>query len=351
MEKKRQSNFELLRLVLMLMIVSQHLINNGVLSKDGTGFYDISTQVGSLGTFLEVAVNCFIIISGYFGIRISIKKIIRLILDMVIIGESIYLISALCGLEKLTIADCIYFAIPIHWWFIAYYIVLMLFAPYINKLVNNISKGWLLALVVMMYVILSVPATLAGYDFGGGISNFIFMYIIGRYLRLHFNNLYPVYFWIIGYVLFSLCSAVGDWYLHEFSNVPYTWGIKFFQSNSIFIIPASICFFNIFSKVRFESSAVNVLAKSSLGIYIIHEHPVIKNIYLKRLGILNNVDSGICGWALNFIIVLCLVYCLSLLLESVRLFVFDRINDRICAAIVSVKPVRLFSDFMSDIAE
>ena len=62
----RQSNFELLRIVAMLLIVAHHfLIATGRLD------YRSGTLRGGelVNSFCVVGVNCFILISGYFGIK------------------------------------------------------------------------------------------------------------------------------------------------------------------------------------------------------------------------------------------------------------------------------------------
>jgi surface polysaccharide O-acyltransferase-like enzyme len=67
--KNRDSNFELLRLVCMFFILIQHFITNGLnitghrLILDGTGDPNIVGIVSC--SFVIIAVNCFVLISGY----------------------------------------------------------------------------------------------------------------------------------------------------------------------------------------------------------------------------------------------------------------------------------------------
>ena len=79
MSKDRSSNFELLRLLCIFGILMMHT------------FGGIDTSVSFFNTEIHVLVNsifnmgvtCFILLSGYFGIRFDFKKLIRL--DLMII--------------------------------------------------------------------------------------------------------------------------------------------------------------------------------------------------------------------------------------------------------------------------
>ena len=79
---KRQSNFELLRIVAMLMIVFHHFAYHGAFNYDSTSisisyfWYSLIIMGGKIG------VNIFILISAYFLILssgINFKKIFKII--------------------------------------------------------------------------------------------------------------------------------------------------------------------------------------------------------------------------------------------------------------------------------
>ena len=68
----RSSNFELLRLICMLLIICGHIIM--IHGYDTVG--DSSWYIKQIFTpFCTVAVNIFVLISGYFGIKLNTKKI------------------------------------------------------------------------------------------------------------------------------------------------------------------------------------------------------------------------------------------------------------------------------------
>jgi len=70
--KLRESNFELLRLIAMLFIVWYHLLCFFVVKIDDAPVYK------AMYLPLHVAVICFVLISGYFRIRPSVRGIAKL---------------------------------------------------------------------------------------------------------------------------------------------------------------------------------------------------------------------------------------------------------------------------------
>ena len=78
--KERLNNFELLRILSMLMVVFLHVLSfTGLLSKHSNGGFNYYIVWG-LESLSFVAVNCFVLISGYFLIDSSFKwkKIFKL---------------------------------------------------------------------------------------------------------------------------------------------------------------------------------------------------------------------------------------------------------------------------------
>lgn len=73
---KRNANFDLMGIILMLMIISEHiLLYSGKLSNIGTIEYYISNLYKS---FCVIAVNAFVLRSGYFGIKRKWDKIAKI---------------------------------------------------------------------------------------------------------------------------------------------------------------------------------------------------------------------------------------------------------------------------------
>ena len=92
---KRHSNFELLRIICMLMIIAGHLI-----SCHNTP-YSISDSDEIIKfvcmSFFSVAVNSFVLISGYWGINYKTERLVRLIIQTFFYSVSLFLLSVSIG--------------------------------------------------------------------------------------------------------------------------------------------------------------------------------------------------------------------------------------------------------------
>ena len=66
-KSKRQANFELLRICAMFMVVVMHwLFNSRSLPENGRPLDNIGVRAVFLESFCLVAVNAYVLISGYF---------------------------------------------------------------------------------------------------------------------------------------------------------------------------------------------------------------------------------------------------------------------------------------------
>ena len=143
--KTRNSSHELLRLLAMYMIVRIHA---------NMYLYDFYT--GSLSTVFNGAVNgicntgviCFILISGYYGIKFDFKKLVKL--ECMMISYSLLETGILYFMfpQQMTGAALLEQAaksvlpfISRKYWFYSCYICLFLFSGYIDKLIDKLSQA------------------------------------------------------------------------------------------------------------------------------------------------------------------------------------------------------------------
>ena len=195
--KNRNSNLELLRIVCMLFIICHHWI---VFILDNCGYHvplgDTKQDYTSvfLNSFFIIGVNCYVLISGYFGIKLSWKPIKKIVGACLFYGALCYFISLAIppfnseGFSFLTLLERMY---PGNWWFLMEYIVLILLSPMLNKSIENIdSKTFRLYIILLLIVNVGIGYCLndrvnkTGYN----IMNFIMLYYIGRFLNRNFEQ-------------------------------------------------------------------------------------------------------------------------------------------------------------------
>lgn len=274
MRNQRNSNFELLRIVAILMVIILHYFLAGgainTLTNNNINYY----MVYFLESICIIGVNLFVIISAYFLVdkdKIYFNKIVRLILLTYFYGSTIYILSTFVGINKFNLIDLLKSTdIFIQNWYLKTYLVLYLLAPYINIFINNISKNVYQKLLISISLLFSIwPSFLPSApnkDDGYGIISFILLYFIGGYLKKYSINskFYKnsIYIWIVSFFITFLFKIIG-W--------KTAWNYNF-----IFNIIGSVFLFITFSKLEFQSKIINYIATFVFPIYIIHVNPFIK---------------------------------------------------------------------------
>lgn len=282
-KKERQSNIELLRCLLMLMVVVLHYNN----AEMGGGFAYASGINYRVLQFLEAvsvcAVNCFILISAYFlsGTRQrSLKKPLGLIGMTIAYKVLCYIVSVRLGQSLFSARELVLCLIPNNW-FVILFCVLYMISPYINPLFEALEKKELQKCIAVCLLLFSVyptvvesasriiwgtsgiagigTVTMNGSESGYTIVNFVLLYLLGGYLRK-----YPPqsgkakYFGL--YAAFTLCDFAMAWVTPTYTSYA-----------NIFVIGQAVMLFLAFLNWDLKSSRViNTVSRSAFGIYLLH---------------------------------------------------------------------------------
>ena len=285
--KERKSNFELLRIFAMVLIIAYHYVYH---SKYIYGLInDHDFFIRSFWLFGQVGVNLFMLISGYFLVcsKFSWKKVIKLILEVTfyyILGIIIY--NSLFPQFKISFNSIRKFFIngfPIIngvYWFAPAYIIIYIFSPYINKMINALSQKEYKNLLITSLVLWSILPTIFGF-FYGTTSSLLFysslvgvfiMYLIGGYIRIYdlkFMNKKSIAFsFYLIFFLIELLAILIMWKLN-FRNV---YPLYFFDGNSILQVLISVSIFMFFKNINMKNNAtINYIASTTFGIYLFHD--------------------------------------------------------------------------------
>lgn len=288
----RQSNFELLRIVAMIFILILHVdhLSFGFPSTQEIAASPFSAFLRTwLETIAVVAVNTFVLISGYFGIRLQVERFAGLLFQSAFYIMGVYLVLVTVGWETFSVGHfvrCLSPLDPSGGWFIPVYIGLMLLSPILNAFVTQAREKDLLGIIIVLLLMQSVFGW--GIDHlkvGAGYSlfSFILLYLIGQYLRK-----YPETFYSKGkasrylgiYLGISLLNALISYVasaLHLLlPSIPSDLGnhkmisiIPLAYSSPLNIIGA-VCLFIAFSRLKIRSQLINWVASSVLAVYLIH---------------------------------------------------------------------------------
>ena len=186
----RLSNIELLRIIAMFMILMLHA--DFWLAGIPTGEYLHDSPAGAVTRIVVemvaiVGVNVFILISGWFGIRPTVKRFTGFLFQIAFFSIGIWGICVLLGVEKSSIKAiaCNLFLLTRGHWFIKAYIALFFLAPILNAYVRQATLRQLGIFLIIFYAFQTIwgwtnsaPFVQLGYS----AFSFIGLYILASYL-------------------------------------------------------------------------------------------------------------------------------------------------------------------------
>lgn len=282
--KTRSSNIELLRLVLMLMIVMLHVfrleLHNNI---SNTGLYISELLLTSL---FFVGVNCFVFISGYFGVKFKAKTIVSLLTQALFYSIGILLIALALG-YKLGLKDYIEAIFPVSssltygtWWFVTAYIALLFIAPLLNYSIAYFNKKQMTIILVGMLFLNCFSSFIFGNSYisgdGYSIYNFITIYVLARYINKYQIRIPKPFLLYLGASLLIFGVTL-------FANLEMDKMIEpGNRYNNPFLILAAVGLFFTFKNMNFSNQVINTLAPLSFGVYLIHNHYLIRRIFFEE---------------------------------------------------------------------
>lgn len=307
MQSKRQANFELLRIVAMLMIIVLHYLNKGNIIM---GYMIDSSAEINTGRFIEafciVSVNCYVLISGYFLVESAWKpeRIVTLAAQVLFYSVLIPIVLACIGVISfgdLSIYDWLNFALPIeaeHYWFATAYLLMYVFAPLLAAGIRAVEKRTLQIVILVLVFYFSVwksvlPVVIATDKYGYEYGWFLCLFLIAAYIRLYGcpvlerkTNALLLYVGM-GLGIFLL-SVVSGGLAETIKTFAYYTGMPA-TYNHIFCLLGSVGLFMVFKNMKpWEGRAASMIVKLSpytFGVYLLHEHILVRSEWMLWLGI------------------------------------------------------------------
>lgn len=139
--KERYSNIELLRICCMLMIIAGHVMMNHKAQYSLTDIDEI-IKLFFRGAF-SVAVNAFVLISGYWGIQFKKDRLIHLIIQTFFYSSIFLILAVLLGWHTVNPRTDFFAFIPIltkQYWFVTCYVILYIISPWLNIWVDSFDR-------------------------------------------------------------------------------------------------------------------------------------------------------------------------------------------------------------------
>ena len=355
MQKVRKSNFELMRIISMVMIIYYHIILHGNILLNSKNIY--FTFTNEIIEFLIIVhVNLFMLLTGYFQVdsKFKLSKVFSLLAQTIFYAIIIMIILSCLGLVSLNkvgiIREVFLLENTGQYWFIKVYLLLYCLSPFINILINSLEQGRYKSLIFTSVLLICVLPYITGnkgffINDGFTLYNAIVMYLIGAYLKkykikdsYHFANMpkrkyqtvmliFYIFLALINYTLYktSIQLAVSSPIFNEiFGNFV---SCVFGYENPIIILQ-SICFFLFFESLDIKyNKIINRIAKLIFGVYLIHENFLLQPLLYKMLKIDNGMIYSF-RFILYVIFIVLFIFIIGILIEFLRQKFFKFIYDR-----------------------
>ncbi|MBQ4554414.1 MAG: acyltransferase family protein [Spirochaetaceae bacterium] len=313
----RKSNFELLRIFAMFIIIWNHLCNsiylelnhaidfNLVISK---AFY---VWTGNLGNYL------FIFVSGYFvsNSRFSWRKVFKLWFQIftisVVIGIVFYIfkLSIITGnvnslgfynadtdliiLKRVfSTKDLFQSLLPTllgNNWFASAYLLFYMFTPFLNEFLRILDQNSHKKLILLMGIVGTVLYMIPGQGIfeSNNLFYFILAYFIANYIKIYDpkilkNQKVNLLLSLVLSIIFILWIILIIWLNDKLSFINREF-IRFFSYPFALtrfpILICSIFVFCFFKNLQIKNNKlINLFASSTFGVYLIHENPFLKGV-------------------------------------------------------------------------
>lgn len=190
--KERDSNLELMRIVLMLLIIAHHyVVNSGVMD-----LWDMQTLTPN-AVFLElwgmwgkVCINAFVMITGYFMCTsrltwVKVAKLFGMIYFYKVVLGAVFLATGWMGIVDFAKLLMTPFRM-IDGGFTASFMVMYLTIPFLNTLLGALSKAQLRKLLALLLSVFTICTTFfASSTAFSEVGWYITLYLIAAYIRLY----------------------------------------------------------------------------------------------------------------------------------------------------------------------
>lgn len=298
----RSSNIELLRILSMVLIVMHHFSVHGAWPDGGALASDFAVNILSFGG--KLGVNCFVLITGYFSVcgKPKISSVLRVVLETWFYSYAILAIFLVAQPDLVAGERLRKALIPLcsgEYWFVTCYVGMMLASPFLNALYRQLGDRAKSYFMALGFIVLSIVPTLTTFNpIGSNLVWFFYLYLLGGWVReLHdkretgghisrclFDPLRVIHklkpagtgSFFVGVIFVWASMAVILW-SHRHLGFDFIGPRYFIAQHAIPTFIASLGLLVAFSRLKVPSLRfVNTVAKSTLGVYLIHDNPFVR---------------------------------------------------------------------------
>ncbi|OOM76323.1 acyltransferase family protein [Clostridium puniceum] len=292
-KKQRSSNFELLRIICIILIVLYHCTGAiGSPNKLSLNRF-VLTSTGSWGI---LGVDCFFLVSAYFlkDGKFKSRKLFELILQVAFYAIPFFIFFIIYQAYYVhdqnivnTVIKQFYIGLFLNplfsnlYWFITAYLFLYLSVPFLNIFLLSLSKDKLHKFIIILTIIIPIYGmTKVGYSVIEDYAYVVYIYILQFYLSQKNNNWFEKY----AKIGFFTCTFIIFFSMYIAPEIHISIGMEFYYytvantgRHSAIMLLDALFLFNMFKNIKINySKTINLISSTTLGIYLFHEYDYLK---------------------------------------------------------------------------
>ena len=301
-QNNRQSNFELMRIIAMLMIIVSHYTGHGIINFNSDYLSDTvpvinKILVPALNAGGSIAVALFFMLTGFFLHETQNPKCGRVIIETCfysILIVAVYVTAQILrggvrmsSSSLLTIFGLLFIPISSNqWWFVTSYVILIFMIPYLNSFIQKLNRKkflFLMLISIFFWQTFGFVGRKYEINFYYDLQKPICFYLLGAYISKYLSKpLKSFYFLFLAFVLWTIYGIAK--YIFVMQTAPNEIVFLLFGLGRIllkgWIEPLiAFCFFMFFYGLNIGTKPIiNRISLTTFGIYLIHENVFIKNI-------------------------------------------------------------------------
>lgn len=340
-KKARNSNFEILRLIAMMMVITLHYIGKGgLIAPERADIKGGEFLFWGLECLSLVCVNAYVLISGYFmvGKKFRLSRLVELWCQIffysVVVAAALVLVGIVPLGETLSLYKQFIFlpASMGHYWFATAYIMLYIISPFLAKAMEHMNQRTHMILMLVLLTPLCflksiIPYELAIDDSGVSFVWFIALFVVAGYIRLYgmsfidtkLKSFLLYIFSAFGilcfrYVASALAARIPA--INLYSNVT--------DYNFFFVFTGALGLFGLFKNMHIRDNVITRflvrIAPYTFGVYLLHEHLLLRYRWLGWLKVSEKYGIyrvlHLCGCVL-------IIMAVGIIVDMIRKLVFD----------------------------
>ena len=275
---ERDSNIELYRCIVMMLIVAHHYMIHSGLLIETANFLTSSESIYLylFGMWGKIGINCFVLITGYYMCMsdISLRKFLKLLMQVEFYKFFIF-IAFHVNNQPLSLNNILFSLLPftnIDNGFVDCFFIFYLFIPFLNMLVHSMTrKQHILLISLCLFVFCLWPQLNIFVVNSNYVVWFCVIYIVAAYIRRYeLERVLSYYTWGMITLLVVGLAIISIVYLLYMGRIwPYCF---VYDCNSILAVAISVCSFMFFINMKIRHSKfINIAGATTFGVLLISD--------------------------------------------------------------------------------